>query len=66
MFVDLKNFQLTAKLKLKSNYTRGITPKRVTSGGPHLRGLAPELYSSKVTSQRWQAVDDLTGPGIEP
>ena len=42
----------------KSNlhYTRGITPKRVTSGGAHLRGLAPGLHSSEGTSQRWRAV----------
>ena len=42
----------------KSNlhYTRGITPKRVTSGGAHLRGLAPGLRSSDGTSQRWRVV----------
>ena len=42
----------------KSNlyYTRGITPKRVTSGGAHLRGLAPGVHSSEETSQRWRAV----------
>ena len=58
--------------KIKSNvhYTRGITPKRVTSGGAHLCGLAPGLHSSEETSQRWRAVGDtvadLTGPRIEP
>ena len=42
----------------KSNlhYTRGITPKRVTIGGAHLRGLAPGQHSSERTSQRWRAV----------
>ena len=56
----------------KSNlhYTRSITPKRVTSGGVHLSGLAPGQHSSEETSQRWRAVgdstSDLTGPGIEP
>ena len=40
------------------HYTRGITPKRVTSGGAHLRGLAPGLHSSEETSQRWRAVGD--------
>ena len=55
----------------KSNlhYTRGITPKRVTSGRAHLRGLAPGLHSSEETLQLWQAIDDtadLTGPGNEP
>ena len=55
----------------KSNlpYTRGITPKRVTSGGIHLRGLAPGQHSSKETSQWWRAVgdtvSDLTGQRIE-
>ena len=28
--------------KIKSWLYCGITPKRVTSGGAHLRGLAPE------------------------
>ena len=44
----------------KSNlhYTSGITPKRVTSGEAHLRGLAPGLHSSEETSQRWRAVGD--------
>ena len=38
----------------KSNFycSRGITAKRVTSGGIHLRGLAPEQQSSEETSQR--------------
>ena len=31
-------------------YTRGITPKRVTSGGAHLRGVAPEQHCSEETS----------------
>ena len=42
--------------------------KRVTSGGAHLRGLAPGQSSSKETWQRWRAVgdtvSDLTAPGI--
>ena len=64
--------KFVTKKKKKSNlhYTRGITPKRVTSGGAHLRGLAPDQHSSEETSQRWRAVgdskSDLTGPGIEP
>ena len=38
-------------LKSKSNlhYTRSITPKRVTSGGAHPRGLAPGQHSSEKT-----------------
>ena len=50
-------------------YTRRITPKRVTSGGAHLRGLAPGQHSSEETSQRRRVVGDtvnLTGPRIEP
>ena len=47
----------------------GITPKRVTSGGAHLRGLAPGQHSSEETSQRWRADIDtvfrLTRPGIK-
>ena len=40
--------------KTKSNlcYTRGITPNHVTSGGAHLRGLAPGQRSYKKSSQR--------------
>ena len=48
------------KLHFKSNlhYAPGITSKRVTSGGVHLRGLAPEQHSSEETSQRWRDVGD--------
>ena len=56
--------------KLNLHYTRVITPKRVTSSGDHLLGLAPGQHGSKETSQRWRAVGDtvsnLTDPGIEP
>ena len=50
----------TCDIKKKSNlhYTRRITPKRVTSCGAHLRGLAPGLHSSEETSQRWRVVGD--------
>ena len=52
------------------HYTRGITLKRITSGGIHLRGLALGQHSSEETLQRCPAVgdtaSDLTGPGIEP
>ena len=55
----------------KSTYeNHGITPKRVTSGGIHLRGLAPGRHSSEEISQRWRVVgdtvSDLTAPGFEP
>ena len=56
--------------KSKSNlyYTRGITPKHVTSGGAHLRSLAPGQHAE--TSQRWRAVGDtvfnVTGLEIDP
>ena len=40
------------------HYTRVITPKRVTSGGANLRGLAPRQRSSEETSQRWRSVGD--------
>ena len=44
--------------------------KRVTSGGAHLRSLAPGQHSSEETSHRWRAVGNsvckLTCPGNEP
>ena len=50
---------MTSKIKESNlHYTRRITPKRVTSGEAHLRGLAPGQHSSKETSQRWRAVYD--------
>ena len=55
----------------KSNlhYAGGILPKRVTSCGAHLHGLAAGQHSSEETSQRWRVVGDavsnLTGPEIE-
>ena len=62
-----ENFsEVFQKIKKKSNhYTRRITPKRVTSCGAHLRGLAPGLHCSEETSQWWRAVGD-TGSVIEP
>ena len=56
--------------RIKSNlfYTCGITPKRVTSGGAHLRDLAPGQHSSEETSQRKQAMGDCVRfdrPGME-
>ena len=46
------------------------TKKRVTNGGAHLRGLAPEQRSTEETSQRRRVVGetlfDLTGLRIEP
>ena len=54
------------KIILNPHYTRNITPKHVTSGGIHLRGLAPEQHSCKQMSHRKRAVDGLTGPGIDP
>ena len=50
--------QVIKKSTSNLHYTRRITPKRVTSGGAHLRGLAPRLHSSEETSQRWQAIGD--------
>ena len=52
--------QHASKNSFKSNprYTLAITPKRVTSSGVHLRGLAPGQHSFEETSQLWRAVDD--------
>ena len=36
-------------LQTKTSYVHEITLKRVTTGGAHLRGLAPELHSSEET-----------------
>ena len=47
-----------SNIKKKFYYTRDITPKRVTSGEAHLRGLAPGQHSSEETLQRWRAVGD--------
>ena len=44
--------------KSNHHYTRRIMPKRVTSCGAHLRGLAPGQHSSEETSQRWRVVGD--------
>ena len=51
-----KNIQnnIIKKSNLNLHYTRSITPKRVTNGGAHFRGLAPGQHSS-----------DLTGPVID-
>ena len=55
--------------KSKSHYIRGITPKRVMSGGVHLYGLAPRQHRYEETSQLWRSVGgpvcNLTGLRIE-
>ena len=65
-------FMVIGYVATKSNifYTRGITPKLVTSGGAHLSGLASGQHSFEETLQWSRAVGDnvpdLTDPGIEP
>ena len=44
----------TFKTHLHYRPTRGITPKRVTSGGIHLRDLAPGQHSSEESPLRWR------------
>ena len=44
------------EIESNRHYTRGFSPKRVTSGGVHLLDLAPGQHSSEETSQRWRAV----------
>ena len=66
-----ERFEPDVDIKKSNLYdTRGITPKRVTSGGVHLHSLAHGQLSSEETSQRWLAVgdtaSDLTIQGIEP
>ena len=55
----------------KSNlhYIRVITPKRETSGEPHLCGLAPEQHPLKnvaAVANRWRHCVHLIGPGTDP
>ena len=59
--------------KIKSNpyYTQGITSKRVTRGGDHLRSLAPGQHSMKKRRSGGDplailSVYDLTGLEVEP
>ena len=65
-----KFFPVLTKKKSTLHYTRGITPKRVTTGGVHLRDLALGQHNSEETTQQWRdvgdTVSDLTSPGIEP
>ena len=69
-FAENRLFKFTENFQ-QSNfyYTRGITPKRVTSGGPN-SGLASGQHSSEETSQWWRADDDTvsdsTCQGTEP
>ena len=63
VFYAKNDHQVAEKVQIKSkksnfHYTRRITPKRVTSCGAHLRGLAPGQQSSEESSQRWQVVGD--------
>ena len=55
---------LNFKKKKNFHCTRGITPKRVTSGGVHLRSVAPGNIAT--VASRWRHCADLTGPGIKP
>ena len=63
---------MIGSLRIKSNlhYTRCITSKYVTSGGIHLRGLAPGQHSSEETLLRWRVAADFEsysdGLGFEP
>ena len=43
----------------KSNQTRGITPKHVTSGGVNLRSVAPGQHSSEETWQEGELLATL-------
>ena len=53
------------KSKINLRYTRGITPKRVTSGGAYLHAVVPGQHSSEETSQRWQAVGDAVSASTD-
>ena len=61
-FIALDKRELCyAKLKRKLHCTRGITPKRVTSGRDHLYDIAPGQHSSEETPQRWRLCVRFTG-----
>ena len=49
------------KIESSLHYTRGITPKRVTSGEAHLRN-----FEVAAVASRWQHCVKLTDPGFEP
>ena len=58
-------------IKVKNiGHTRGIMPKRVTSGEANPRSLAPGQHSSKEISRWWPSVgvtvSDVTSSGIKP
>ena len=61
-----KDQQLIAS-KSNLHYTRGITPKRVTSGEIHRRGLASGQHKNGTeVVNRWQQhMSNLTGPRIK-
>ena len=67
--IGIDTFRRKNEKKSNHHYTRGITPKRVTSGGVHLFSLAHGQHSYEETTQMWRAVgdtlSDLTGLGIE-
>ena len=62
MVINFCQADLTKKI-INLHYARGITPKRVTSGGGHFCGLAPGQHSFKETSQRWRDCVRFHQPG---
>ena len=62
----------TSFLKSNLHNAGGIMPKRVTSGGVHLPGLAPGHWTTQLrrkvaaAASRWRHCADLTCPGFEP
>ena len=52
--LQASRWRVVKNLHQKSNlhYTRFISPKRVTSGGAHLRGLAPVRYNTAPKKRR--------------
>ena len=66
--IDSENTVIRTKLNLY--YTRGITAKRVTSGGAH-RGIRSCAWATQLrrnvaaVASRWRHCADLTGLGIK-
>ena len=56
VFVGYSVLLVIIEFKSNLHYTHRIKPKRVTSCGANLRGLAPGQHSFEETSQRWRVV----------
>ena len=56
--LKMKSFYLMKQIKIKSSSCSRWCAEGVTSGGAHLRGLAPGQHRYENPSQLWQAAGD--------